>query len=202
MMDQIVIGNDALDDMMVARTEYLEDEQHLKPCVFHEVQRKEVRARQGELTKVVRPGKLDSMCLFNQALREAYNRDYKYPGLTYFGTHPIRWSKKVSFLPDHAYRRECFFVGDCIELQNGKLARVDAVFTHTVTTTHRIFLTNTYLLSENDGLSRDPVLDVPVHQVTDSRDIVGLPSLRPTRLWMVETSDKLVLNVPFDIYTK
>ncbi|KAA6413688.1 MAG: hypothetical protein FRX48_02049 [Lasallia pustulata] len=126
---------------------------------------------------------------FTAKLRNAYQTDYD-RNVYALGRHPVHWWKKFAFNNEVTEQRVLFRCGDFIwtkynRYRNDSIARINHIFTHEVVAgSRRLFLDVTPIIPSQPPRN-DELLAVPVLKIACESDIVALPAVDGTRLYVL-----------------
>lgn len=84
-----------------------------------------------------------------------------------------------------------------IRCTDGRVGRLDGCFAHCLSTAWRVFLVVQFTEQTSET---DRVLKLPLLDLKDQREVIGLPSLSPDQIWVAEGKDGQLVHVKYDIY--
>ena len=91
-------------------------------------------------------------------------------------------------------------MSDYIRHHHDRLARIDGIFLMTITNT-RAFLKITEVDSTATPGYRDPVLEMPILQLTDDTRIIGLPAVDLSKPYLIPVRSQPNSSLQFDADT-
>ncbi|KAI5778025.1 hypothetical protein EDC01DRAFT_623375 [Geopyxis carbonaria] len=135
---------------------------------------------------------IEELVWFMPALKLAYSRYYGKANAQEL-YHPLRYWRKFTFIDKASEKRLSFTCGsyvlfndyDCIR----QYGAIDHIFTHKYGELERIFviLKTLRLLNLQDSLAAIPLLEL-----TNQREIIGLPAILPNRPYILKTRGRFV----------
>lgn len=156
---------------------------HLSPAVFRCIP---PEAAITDFHLPVRLHQLQTLHPLKVGLREAYDRDYGMPDLIELGSTPIQWCRKLSFTDRSSESRFVFQTGDYVKLTDC-IARLGFLFVHQLRSgARRVFAKVEKVERAVEEAERDEILDLPLLRFNSQEVIVGLPAIKPEKLYIVQ----------------
>ncbi|ROT36651.1 hypothetical protein SODALDRAFT_352586 [Sodiomyces alkalinus F11] len=170
-----------------------DDPEHRRPRQSRLLKQTAIQQQDDPLLRVLQPSKEPEDGEFYQLLQKAYRDDYNMTNIPVVKGDTPRWSGRIAFTRS---KNEdiCFSCGDFVWTGSPRrLARIDGVFGHKISSSYRIFFVLTFTNSNTTELPPDEILGCPVYKLTDFRHIAGLPAIHPDREWIVPREDRTLL---------
>ncbi|EAQ88802.1 hypothetical protein CHGG_05421 [Chaetomium globosum CBS 148.51] len=181
------------------------DSNHLRPAAINRIPTKSVVATHpiNDGNRIpTRSGDLNTTSTWRGHLRLAYQYDYgkpaQYPSL--FENRPIQWSRKFGFTDRKSNDRFTFRTGDFVRFKGDNqtlFGRVDHIFVLDNDKDRHIFTVLTLIKRTK---TRHKLLDLEIMEETEDAVVVGVPVIRPVRLYMVPVRGVGIIWVNWDIH--